>query len=420
LVEGRSARILILVENLSVPFDRRVRQESRALVEAGHEVVVVCPQGTTRDREPRDVVDGVEILRYPLTAATGGPAGYVREYAAALWRTWRLTRRAAGTRGFDVVHACNPPDLLFLVAWPLQRRGARFVFDHHDLVPELFLSRFYGEGTAPRLGRLLHRLAVVLERMTFHRADWVIATNESYARVAVERGRVPRARVSVVRSAPDLDRFVQVPADPALKGGREHLLCYLGVMGPQDGVDYALRAVAHLRHDMGRDDIRAVFIGSGDVFDEMVALSRTLEIDDVVHFTGRISDEDVQRHLSTADVCLAPDPFNPLNDVSTMNKIVEYMAMSRPIVSFDLREARVSAGDAAVYAPPNDEREFARLVAALLDDPERRDRMGAIGRARVEGELCWAVSRRHLIAAYDGLLAAAPRRRRRRGTAAPR
>jgi glycosyltransferase involved in cell wall biosynthesis len=393
------ARVLILVENLSVPFDRRVWQESRALVEAGHQVVVICPCGTKRDTEPRALIDGVEIHRYPLRAATGGPLGYVREYGTALFHSLRLARRLARSGGrFDVIHACNPPDLLFLVALPFRLRGrTRFLFDHHDLVPELFESRFGGRG-------LLYRLSVALERLTFATADVVISTNESYRDVAVRRGRMDPARVHVVRSAPDLTRFTPVEPDESLRRGRRHLVCYLGVMGPQDGVDYALRALAHLRDGMGRDDVHAAFIGSGDAYDSLRELARELRLDDMVEFTGRVPDATVQAYLSSADVCLAPDPKNPLNDVSTMNKIVEYMAMSRPIVSFDLREARVSAGDAAVYATPNDEREFAGLVSELLDDPERRERMGRLGRERVERSLSWATSRERLLAAYADVL----------------
>ena len=336
------ARILILVENLSVPFDRRVWQESRALTEAGHEVTVICPRGAKRDTEPYARIDGVEIHRYPLEAATGGPAGYLREYGAALWHTLRLARRLDRERPFDVVQACNPPDLLFLVALPFKLRGARFVFDHHDLVPELFLSRF-GAG-----GPLLWATAL-LERATFRIADARhLDQRELPAASRSTRGGMAPERTTVVRSAPDLTRFVpgRRPT-PRCAAGRQHLVCYLGVMGPQDGVDYALRALASLRDDLGRDDVHAAFIGDGDAFDELVALAHELGLDDRVEFTGRVPDEDVARYLSTADVCLAPDPKNPLNDVSTMNKIVEYMAMSRPIVSFDLIEARVSAGDAA-------------------------------------------------------------------------
>jgi glycosyltransferase involved in cell wall biosynthesis len=251
---------------------------------------------------------------------------------------------------------------------------------------------------------LLHRVAVLAERITFALADMVISTNESYRRVALERGRVHPDRVHVVRSAPDLNRFVMREPDPRLRRGKAYLAAYLGVMGPQDGVDHALRALAHLRYELGRDDVHTIFMGTGDCYEQLVALSRELGLDDVVEFPGRVSDEFVQQCLSTADVCLSPDPRNPLNDVSTMNKVVEYMAMARPLVSFDLLEARVSAGDAAVYAPGNDEWAFATCIDQLLRDPERRRRMGAEGRARVESELSWEVSRRHLVEAYRTLL----------------
>lgn len=378
-----------------MPFDRRVWQECQALRDAGWEVHVICPAGTTRDTEREAEIDGVRIHRYPLRPATGGPLGYLREYGLSLLHTWRLARRVGRVFGrIDVVHACNPPDLFFLVARGLRRRGTRFVFDQHDLVPELYLSRFDRGRDA------LYRLVLWLERRTYRAADVVIATNESYRAAALSRGGKRPEEVFVVRSAPVVERFHEVPAEPELRRGKPHLLCYLGVMGPQDGVDYALRALALLRGELGRDDWHAVFVGAGDTFDDMRALARRLGLSDVVQFTGRIPDEDLLRYLSTADVCLAPDPYNPLNDVSTMNKIMEYMAMGRPVVSFDLREARVSAGDAAVYAPPNDEAEFAKLVALLLDDPEERRRMGETGRARVAGPLSWEHSRAALIAAY--------------------
>jgi glycosyltransferase involved in cell wall biosynthesis len=387
-------KALILVENLSVPFDRRVWQESTTLRDAGWEVHVICPQGTKRDREPYVELDGVRIHRYPLTAATGGPRGYVKEYGTALWHTLRLARKIGPV---DVVHACNPPDLLYLVAKRLKRQGAKFVFDQHDLCPELYLSRFAGRGED-----FLYRMVCRLERATYRAADVVISTNESYRSAAITRGNMPEDKVFVVRSAPVIERFRQVPAEQELKKGKPYLLCYLGVMGPQDGVDYALRSLAILREK--RDDWHAVFVGAGDTFDDMVKLSHELGLSDLVEFTGRIPDEDLVRYLSTADVCLSPDPHNPLNDVSTMNKVMEYMAMSRPIVSFELREARVSAGDAAVYAQANDEREFARLTAELLDDPAERERMGRLGKERVEGPLAWANSQKALLAAYAAAL----------------
>nr|WP_237439935.1 glycosyltransferase family 4 protein [Amycolatopsis rubida] len=391
----RNRIVLILVENLSVPFDRRVWQECQTLRDAGMTAHVICPQGTKRDTEAEVVLDGVHIHRYPLRAATGGPAGYAREYGSALWHTVRLARKIGRV---DVVHACNPPDLLFLVARMLRRRGAKVIFDQHDLVPELYLSRF------DRGQDFLYRGVCALERSTYRAADVVLSTNESYRQVARIRGGKRPEDVFVVRSAPVVERFHEVPVEPELKRGKPNLLCYLGVMGPQDGVDYALRALASLRDEVGRDDWHAVFVGAGDTFDEMVALSHRLGLSGQVEFTGRVPDEDLLRYLSAADVCLSPDPLNPLNDVSTMNKVMEYMAMGKPMVSFELREARVSAGEAALYAPANDVAEFAKLVAVLLDDPEQRERMGECGKQRVRGPLAWGNSQAALIKAYERAL----------------
>jgi glycosyltransferase involved in cell wall biosynthesis len=392
--------VLILVENLSVPADRRVWQESRALIDAGFDVTVICPTGTNHDGEREAVIDGVHILRYPLRTATGGPLGYLREYTLALWHTLRLAITVRRARPIDVVHACNPPDLFFLIALALRPGGTRFVFDHHDLVPELFVSRFSG-----RL-RILYWLTRCAERLTFAAADAVISTNETYRRVAIERGKVAADRVVVVRSAPDMSRFVRREPDVGLRRGKPYLLAYLGVMGPQDGVDYALRAVHLLRTEIGRDDIHCVFMGAGDALDEITALSEQLGVADIVEFAGWVGDEFIQRCLSTADVCLSPDPVTPFNNVSTMNKVVEYMAMGRPVVSFDLAETRVSAGNAAVYVPANDERAFAKAIDALLEDPEQRRQLGELGRRRVVHELSWDVSRRALVRFYQEFLGA--------------
>ena len=385
------ARILILVENLSVPFDRRVWQESRALTR-GRATRSRSSARAARSATPSRTrrIDGVEIHRYALEAATGGPAGYLKEYGTALWHSLRLARKLDRERPFDVVQACNPPDLLFLVALPLKLRGARFVFDHHDLVPELFRSRF-GAG-----GPLLWA----------HRAARARDVRDRRRRDLDERELPQRRARRAAASAPEPHHGRAQRARPhALRAGRarrrrcdaaaEHLVCYLGVMGPQDGVDYALRALASCATTSAAPTCRPRSSAHGDAWDDLVALAHELGLDDCVEFTGRVSDDDVARYLSTADVCLAPDPKNPLNDVSTMNKIVEYMAMSRPIVSFDLIEARVSAGDAALYATPNDEREFARLIAELLDDPERRAAHGrARPAARRAGALVGALPRR--------------------------
>jgi glycosyltransferase involved in cell wall biosynthesis len=384
-------RALVLVENLSVPFDRRVWHEVQTLRDAGYDVTVVCPRGESQDTEPHVEVGGIDIHRFPLRFATGGHLGYIREYSSAMLRMASLVNKLARRRRFDVVHACNPPDGIVLSALPLRRRGAAFIFDHHDLVPELFVSRFGRRGP-------VYRATILAERVAFRMSHVVISTNDSYRRVAIERGRKRPEDVFVVRSAPRIDHFRPVAPDDSLRKGRSHLLAYVGVMGPQDGVDHALRALATLA--ALRDDWRALFIGSGDVFSEMKSLSRELGLAEVVEFTGRIPDEDVVRILSSADVCLSPDPKNPLNDVSTMNKVLEYMAMGKPIVSYELVEARVSAGDAAIYVSPNDTEAFARGISDLLDDPARRRVMGEAGRLRI-GDLSWAKSEPHLLAAYE-------------------
>jgi glycosyltransferase involved in cell wall biosynthesis len=391
----RQARILILVENEPVPHDRHVWNQSRALVRAGHDVTVICPKGEEQDRDSFERLDGVDIHRYEPYRGAGGIAGYVREYGSSLWHMGRISRRLARERPFDVVHACSPPDFLLLAALPLRRRGARFIFDHHDLTPELFLTRF---GPGP-----LHRVTLVAERLAFRLADVVLSVNESYRRVAIERGARRPDEVKVVRTGPDLACFRPTAPDPSLKRGRRFLLCYVGVMSAQDGVDHALRALAELRRR--REDWHAVFMGDGDVLDELRHLRDQLGLADATEFTGWVEQETIVRVLSTSDVCLAPDPKNALNDLSSMVKISEYMAMSRPIVSYDLAESCFAAGDAAVYAPSNDVAAFAGLIDQLLDDQERRAAMGAVGRERVEQVLAWEHQERSLLAAYEQALA---------------
>jgi len=383
--------VVILNENESVPFDTRVWQECQALRADGWEVHVICPIGHFEDSEREAEVEGVRLHRFPLRAATGGPVGYLREYALALFHLLRLAWRLGPV---DVVHASNPPDLMFLVAKVLKRRGAWFVFDHHDLVPELYLSRFDRGQDA------LYRATRWLERKTFEAADVAIATNESYREIAVDRGGMDPDRVFVVRNAPADQRVRTVTPDPALAEGKQHLLCYLGTMGPQDGVDYAVRALRTLRDVHGREDWHAAFIGAGDCLDELKQLAADLGLESMITFTGRVSNDDLCRYLSTADICLAPDPRNALNDVSSMTKIVEYMTVGKPIVSFDLRETRFTAQEAAVYAEPNSERDFAKLIVKLLDDPSERSRMGKVGQARALGELSWDRSRGALLSAY--------------------
>jgi len=401
-----AGRVLILLQNEPVPSDRHVWNQSTALARNGYDVNVICPAGEERDRDRFERIDGVSIHRYrPLRAGERAP-GYALEYLAALWSIRRLALRLASRRPFDLVHACSPPDFLLLAALGLRCGGARFVFDHHDLTPELYLTRF-GSG-------LLHRVTLAAEQVAFRSADLVLSVNDSYRRVAIDRGHRDPDEVAVVRTGPDLTRFVPLEPDPSLKRGKPFLLSYAGVMGPQDGIDHALRALKELRRL--RDDWHAVFMGDGDVVEEMRALAAEVGLSDSVEFTGWVEHKTIARVLSSSDVCLAPDPKNPLNDVSSMIKVSEYMAMSRPIVSYDLAESRFGAGKAAAFAAPDDHAGFARLVSELLDDPGRRATMGEDGRTRVESLLAWELQERSLLAAYERALKMGSVRERRLAT----
>jgi glycosyltransferase involved in cell wall biosynthesis len=325
---------------------------------------------------------------------------YLWEFLYCWLQTARLMLVVRARRGFDVIHAANPPDTFWALALPFKLFGVRYVFDHHDLCPELYLARF---GSA-RQGNLLHRMLRLLEWAQFRTADLVISTNETYRSIAIQRGGMPPERVVVVRSGPSRERFATLRAvDPALKRGRRHLVAYLGVMAPQDGVDYLLRAADLLVRARGRDDVGFTLVGAGDSFADLQALARDLELDGVVCFTGRIPDAEVESILATADVCVSPDPLNPLNDASTMNKVLEYMACGRPIVAFDLREHRASAGEGALYAEPNRVEDLASRIAELLDDPERGRRMGERNRRRFLDRMAWEYSAGELIRAYERL-----------------
>ena len=387
-------RVLIIVQNLSVPFDRRVWLEACSLRDSGFQVSVVCPMGT--GDKAREVLDGILIRRYPPPPETRGLASYLYEFVYCWLRTARLVLRAHRAEGFDVIQACNPPDTFWALALPFKLVGRRFVFDQHDLCPEVYESRF-PDGSRALLGGLR-----LLERATYAVADHVISTNESYRATAMRRGNVASEDITVVRTGPDPDRLRRGESSPDWRRGRTYLCAYLGVMGPQDGVDLALRAVAEFARD-GRDDTQFVFMGKGDSTDELMELAKELEITDLVTFTGRIPDEVVSEVLSTADLGLSPDPLNPLNDVSTMNKTMEYMAFELPVVAFDLKETRVSADGAATYVQPNDVAAYARAIGELLDDPERRRQMGQQGRQRVVDVLAWQHQAPRYVGAYEQL-----------------
>lgn len=363
----------------------------------GWDVTVLAPHaGGRRGRSPTDeVIEGIHIRRFALRFADQNRFGHVGEYAMAMWRIAREVRRLARDHPFDVIQACNPPDFLLLAALTERRRGTRLIFDHHDLVPELYACR---SGGSKLVSQALH----ACERVAFSLADVALVTNDSIRRLAVERDRKVSEDVFVVRNGPMLERFRPVPSDPTLARGREHLLVYVGLIGPQDGVDHALRALSHLLRR--RRDWHAIFLGDGEMLPELQKLASELRLDDHVEFCGLVSDADVRRAICSADVCLAPDPKNSYTNYSTLIKIAEYMALSRPTVSYDLTESRATAGDAAVYAGDNDPLEFATRINELLEDPERRRQLGAAGRTRVESGLAWEYSEQALLDAYGSAI----------------
>lgn len=393
---GRGRRILILVENLPSPFDRRVWQEATTLHTHGYEVSIICPTGTGCEKEC-ECIDGVYIHRYDLPKEASGAIAYAIEYSAAIFHSFRLAWKVHRTRGFDAIQACNPPDLLFIVGGFFKLFfGKKFVFDHHDICPELYEAKF---------GRrdFLYRLMVLFERWTFKTADISIATNESYRRIAIERGGMDPENVHVVRSGPKLDRLRILPPKPELKKGRAFLVGYVGVMGKQEGIDYLLRAAAHVVKIKGRSDVHFGLVGGGTSLEEMKLLARNLGIAGYVTFTGRAPDQELLEVLNTADVCVNPDIANDMNDKSTMNKVMEYMALGKPIVQFDLTEGRVSAGEASLYAEKNNVEDLAEKILELLDNPMMRERMGQFGLTRVRSELEWAYEVPKLLRAYEAL-----------------
>lgn len=387
-------RVLMLLENYPYPQDDRVRREARTLVGAGYEVTVIAPG--RRNQTWRETVSGVRVYRYPMPRPGDGLIGYLWEYGCALVASLILAMYVWLRHGVDIVHAHNPPDLFVLIGIIFKLFGKRFIFDHHDLSPEMYDARFAHGGN-----RLVFRVLVLFEQLSCRVADHVIATNESYKAMEMQRSGVPAERITVVRNGPELERMRLVDADPALRSCAGTILGYVGQIGPQDGVDYLLRTVRYLVFDLGQTDLLCVLIGKGEAWQEMRELAQRLEIADYVWFTGFVSDEDLIRLLATADICIAPEPRTAFADRSTMLKMMEYMALARPIVAFDLKEHRNSAGDAAAYASANDEAAMARLIVELMADPDRRRRMGLYGRERIETQLAWPHQEMRLLAVYD-------------------
>lgn len=394
-MSARRARVLMLLENCPYPNDTRVRNEALALTRAGYQVTVISPKG--RNHRSYEVIDGVCVLRYAPFPSRGGALGFLLEYAHAMVATFVLSLRAWARPGFDIIHAHNPPDTFVLIGALYKILGKRFVFDHHDLSPEMYVARF------PNGGRLAFHALRAFERLTFRLADHVVSTNGSYRRIATERGGVPEARVTVVRNGPDLDVIKRRPPPQELRESAGHLLGYIGEMGPQDGIDYLLRSLKHLIEDLGKTRLQCILIGDGEALPALKETVRSLQLHDHVRFLGRLPQTELCSWITAVDICVDPDPSNPYNDRSTMVKLMEYMALSKPIVAFDLPEHRVSAGDAALYAEPNDELDFARKIALLMDDPSLRRRLGREGRRRVEDSLAWSYQAACLVKAYERL-----------------
>lgn len=390
---GRGRRVLIVVENLPVPFDRRVWAEATTLAGHGYTVSVISPKGKGFESE-YEFLDGVHVYRHDLPPEGNSAGGYLREYGSALYNELRLALKAKREQGVDILHGCNPPDLIFLVAWVMRLFGVRYLFDHHDICPELYEAKFDKKG-------LLWKAMVLFEWLTFKSATVSIATNESYAEIARRRGGMKAEDVFVVRSGPKIEKLELRAPKPELKKGAKYLIGYVGVIGQQEGLDLLVGSAEHMIRKMGRTDVHFGIVGGGPALEEIKADVAARGLGGYFTFTGRAPDDLLLDMLNTADVCVNPDRVTPMNDLSTMNKIMEYMTLAKPIVQYELKEGRASAADASVYARPNDTVDFAEKIAELLDDPERRAEMGRIGRERVQAALSWAHSVPNLLAAYD-------------------
>ncbi len=385
-------RVLIIVENAPVPFDPRVWKEACSLHENDYEVSVLCPRDKGYERR-HEVIKGIHIYRHPTPKEGNSPVGYLREYSWALfWEiiyAWWIYLR----HGFQVIQGCNPPDDIFLVALPFKILGIKYIFDHHDVNPELYLAKYERED-------FFYKTLVWLEKLTYRFADVVMATNASYKDVALTRGGRDPEDVFIVRNGPDLEWFKPVPPVPALKHGKRYLVGYVGVMSIQEGLDILLDVAVHIKKS-GRNDVHFTCVGGGPGLVSLRQMVKDKNVEDIVNFTGRIPDKDLLEVLSTADVCVNPDKPCQMNDISTMIKIMEYMALGKPIVQFDLKEGRFSAGEASLYSDnSNQVPDFAAKILWLLDNPDARQKMGEIGRKRVEQQLAWEYSVDNLLAAY--------------------
>lgn len=394
---------LIIIQNLPLRLDRRVRNECRALIESGYAVSVICPKEHPTEAD-RHEIDGAVVHSYSAPEGAHGLASYAREFVVCWLQAARLSWRVNHEQRFDVLQACNPPDTYWLLGALWKLRGRAYVFDQHDLCPEVYEARFGKRGS-------LHLGLLCLEQLTYHVADRVVSPNPEYRQIALERGHVPIERTAVVMSTPDPDLMKREAAHPELRAGLDHLVCYVGIMGPQDGVDSLLAAIDRYVHELGRRDTRFALLGFGDRLDALREECTRRDLDPWVIFPGRVDHDELGRWLSTADVGVTPDPPCEFNERSTMNKTLEYMAHEVPVVATDLRETRRCAAGAAVYVSGQDPSEMALAISDLLNDPEGRGRMARIGRDRIEHELAWQIQARNYVSVFDDLVREAVTRR---------
>ena len=387
-----SRKVLIIVENLPVPFDTRVWQEATTLAMNGYTVSVICPKGKGYTQE-EEYLQGVHIFRHDLPAEGNGAVGYAKEYLTALKEELRLAKKVYKEIGFDVIHGCNPPDDIYMVAKHFKKYGVKYVFDHHDICPELFEAKF------GKTSGLLYKSQLWLEKQTYKHCTFAFVTNESYKKIAIERGKMNPNNVIVLRSGPKLERMrIMLPVE-SIKRGYKYMVGYLGVIGQQEGIEYLLDAAKYIKeHD---NNVFWGIVGGGPHLKALKKQAHDMGLDDCVEFTGRASDHQMLEYLNTADVCVNSDKYNSMNDKSTMNKILEYMALAKPIVQFDLTEGRYSAQDASLYAKNNDAEDMAKKIMELLDNPELRKKMGAYGRNRVVNELSWEHTSKALLEGYE-------------------
>jgi glycosyltransferase involved in cell wall biosynthesis len=387
-------RVLMLLENTNYPQDTRSCQEAAALVSAGYRMSIICP--TARGQACRETLDGVRVYRFPAPRRAEGFLGYLWEYGYSMAAIFLISLRIFFGEGFDYIHGHNPPDTFVFIAAFYKLFGKRFVYDHRDLSPEMYRVRFPGSGN-----RFVHSALVLLEKLSCRLADHVVTANASHKKIEMERDHVPESSISIVRNGPDQDQFQPVENDLVRTPQTKTIIGYAGVTGFQDGVDYLLRAMQHLVYDLDRTDVVCVIVGSGAAIQYLKSLAQSLRLSNYVVFTGWLERPEMISHISVADICVAPEPSNFYNDRCTVIKILEYMALAKPIVAFDLPEHRFSAKEAAVFVKGNDEFAFARTIAELVDDPARRQAMGSFGRRRIETELAWQYSIPNLLAAYQ-------------------